>query len=830
MQQRGKTARVWSIPFALAIALAGGLVTWAAFRQQVNTEHRMALDDLDRRANVLTVGLAREAAEALGPGPAPAGLAQRLKGHGRLLGFALVDEQGRTIASGEGVAEFEPVYSSAATGTANDRTARSMVDESTGLDLHVFVRPLPDTASPGGPRGALVALHDAAYLGEREMRGTLRGLMWALGAALGLFLLAGGGAYALFERPLFKLADWMRRLRIGNTPESPPTGLPVRRLADESRHLAASFRAIRLKEQAEAAGIVRSEKAWTRDRLRAHALEALDGRALVIVSNREPYVHTVVDGKPKASVPAGGLVTALDPVLRATGGLWVAHGSGDGDRITADAGSCVTVPPDDPRYTLRRVWLTREQEQGHYYGFSNEGLWPLCHLTHERPIFRAGDWDQYVEVNRKFADAVMEEIGDHDAVVLVQDYQLALVPRMLKDARPNWRVGLFWHIPWPNPESFRICPYRDQILRGMLGADVIGFHLQQFCNNFLDTVDRMMEARLDWDHFTVELRGHLTYVRPLPISVEGWSDKGVPRGRALAERVAAARVQHRLENVRVAMGVDRIDYTKGIAERLRAIDRFFENSPEQRGKITFVQLGAPSRTHIPRYRELVSELEALTDQINWKYQTEHWKPIRLLVSQHDALTVYTFMKMAEVCIVSSLHDGMNLVAKEYVSAQTEGDQEAIERLISPQPPVVGRAAVNGAPAAESSSPMPGVRVNGEVDPGAPGAAFPGEPAPGEGVLILSEFAGAARDLPEALIINPYDTEQFAAAIKRAFEMPPAERRQRMTRLRVRVEENNVYRWAAELIATVAQAKPDDPANSPTSAGEPAGAAVPAARG
>jgi trehalose 6-phosphate synthase len=441
-------------------------------------------------------------------------------------------------------------------------------------------------------------------------------------------------------------------------------------------------------------------------------------------------------------MPAGGLVTALDPVLQACGGVWVAHGSGEADRQMADAQGRLAAPPDDPTYTLRRVWLTREEEQGYYYGFANEGLWPLCHLAHERPVFRAGDWEHYVRANRRFAEAALEEAGSGPAVVLVQDYQMALAPRFLKEARPDLAVGIFWHIPWPNPEAFRICPWAPNLLRGLLGADLIGFHLQQHCNNFLDTVDRIIEARLDWDHFAVELQGHVSRVRPFPISVESWAERHVPTGAELELQIADLQERYGLRNTRMAVGVDRIDYTKGLTERFRAVARFLERCPQYRGKFTFVQLGAPSRTHIPRYRNYINELEALADEINWRFQTGRWKPIRFLIGHHDGATVHAFLRMVEIGIVSSLHDGMNLVAKEFVAAKLDLD----------------------------------------------------------GVLILSEFAGAARELADALIINPYDTEQFAEAIRCALEMGPDERQERMTRMRRQVEENNIYRWAANFLA------------------------------
>lgn len=753
-----------SLRFGVVIATLAGIATGAVFWFQINGEHRQGLDDLTRRAQLLGHRIAPTARQALEreDSRVPTIIGDRLDGHLRLLGMALYRPDGKMVVSGLGLAELADSVEDAVQRGLAAKSEYSALHRDGGGSTHVLVQPLTD--EKGDLKGAVVVLHDALYLEDRMTRGILRGMLWSGGIALTMFFITTGLAWTLFERPLHKLAEWMRRLRFGNTPELPPRNLPVGRLADETVHLAASFRAARSKEREEAQEIVRSDKAWTRDRLRAHAIDALGGQPLVVVSNREPYMHQLRDGKPVLVRPASGLVTGLDPVLRATGGLWVAHGAGDADRQTADAAGCIPVPPEDSRYTLKRVWVTKEEEQGYYYGFSNEGLWPLCHLTHERPVFRAGDWEQYVRANQRFANAVLGEIGEEKAVVMVQDYQLALVPGMIKAKRPDIRVGLFWHIPWPNAEAFRICPYRVELLQGMLGADLLGFHLQQHCNNFLDTVDRMVEAKLDWDRFSAEIKGHTSLVRPFPISVQHWSERGVASGDKLANHIETLRQQHQLDGCMVGVGVDRIDYTKGIAERFRAIERLFEKHPEHKGKFTFVQLGAPSRVHIPRYRDLVTELEALADQINWKYQDasrEGWKPIHFLVDHHEGPAVYAFLKMASVCIVSSLHDGMNLVAKEFVAAKAEG-------------------------VAESSK----SDVGGDK----------------EGVLVLSEFAGAARDLPEAVIINPYDTEEFAQAIHEAITMDDKERRQRMTRMRLRVEEFNIYRWAADFLTALAQSK------------------------
>jgi trehalose 6-phosphate synthase len=488
---------------------------------------------------------------------------------------------------------------------------------------------------------------------------------------------------------------------------------------------------------------------WTAERLRDVLRTQLQGERVVVVANREPLIHEWAGDAVVVRHPASGLVTALEPVMRACSGVWVAHGSGSADRASSDRHGRVTISSAESTYLLRRVWLSDDEEQGYYYGFSNEGLWPLCHLAHERPIFRAGDWEQYRIANRRFADAVLDEVGSGKAVVLVQDYQLALVPRMIKEARPDLRVGLFWHIPWPNAEAFRICPWGAELLDGMLGADLLGFHLQQYGNNFLETVDRMIESRLDWDHFAVELRGNRTLVRPFPISVQPWSERHVPEGEALQRQEAALREQYQLGDAFIAVGVDRIDYTKGLPERFRACARLLEQYPQYRGRFTMVELGAPSRTHIPRYREHLDHLEALAEEINWKYQSDGWKPIRFLVAHHDAKTVHAFLHMAPMCVVSSLHDGMNLVAKEYIAARAGGD----------------------------------------------------------GVLILSEFAGAARELGDALVVNPYDIEGFVEAIRQGMEMDSAERSLRMHRLSNQVSENNIYRWAANLLTALANTQP-----------------------
>ena len=486
-----------------------------------------------------------------------------------------------------------------------------------------------------------------------------------------------------------------------------------------------------------------AESLWTPERLKDHVRTKLGGQPLVIVSNREPYMHRRNGREVEVIVPAGGVVTALDPLMRACGGTWIAHGAGDADWDVADDRGRVRVPPEDPHYTLRRVALTAEEENGYYYGFSNEGLWPLCHVAHVRPDFRPDDWKQYLAANRKFAEAVLDEIdGQASPCVLVQDYHFAALPRMIKERRPDARVALFWHIPWPNPESFGICPWREELLSGMLGADLVGFHTQYHCNNFLETVDRTLECRIDRERFSVIREGHLTAVRPFPISVH------FPTAGDQAEHAHALEAA---KDVRggakfLAIGVDRVDYTKGILERFWAVERFLDKYPKYRGQFTFVQLGAPSRTHIKRYNQFLAETEAEADRINWKFKASNWKPIVFQKRHHNHAEILPYYKAADVCLVTSLSDGMNLVAKEFVAAR---DDEG-------------------------------------------------------GALVLSYFAGASRELDEALLVNPYDIEEAAEAIRYALEMDPEERAKRMRRMRQTVRENNVYRWAGNLIADLTQ--------------------------
>jgi trehalose 6-phosphate synthase len=555
--------------------------------------------------------------------------------------------------------------------------------------------------------------------------------------------------------PIARAAQWMRALRMGRVSshqQMPDLDL-FKPLAWEVVTLAESLSQARTAAENEARLREAGESLWTADRLAVQIQTRLDGGRLFVVSNREPYIHQRNGKEIEAVVPPSGLVTALEPVLMACDGTWIAHGSGDADTEVVDANDRLRVPADEPRYTLRRVWLSKEEEEGYYYGFSNEGLWPLCHIAHTRPIFRAQDWQLYQEVNRKFATAVLEEIADiPHPVVLVQDYHFALLPRFIKEKRPDARVAIFWHIPWPNPEAFGICPWQRQLVDGLLGADLIGFHIQSHCNNFLQTVDRVLESRVDWEHFAVLRQNHRTIVRPFPISVDLTDDDSTEADQYGINYLERSTLMHSLgvEATFVGIGVDRVDYTKGIHERFRAIERFLEKYPKYQGKFTFIQIGAPSRTHIKRYHDLMAELEAEAERINWRFQSGKWKPILFLKRHHSHKEIESYYRAADLCLVTSLHDGMNLVAKEFLAARRD------ER----------------------------------------------------GVLILSQFTGAARELRDALLVNPYDIDKTAEAIRAALEMEPEERQMRVHHMRKIIREHNIYRWAGNLVTELCELRLD----------------------
>ena len=621
--------------------------------------------------------------------------------------------------------------------------------------MYIFALPLQRDDEPAG---TLALFHDTSYI-DTQVSHTLRDeLLNALIQTLLISLLAMVLVRWTFTAPLARTAKWLHSLRAGQThaPPAAPQGEIFDQLHQEVKHLAHDLKEARASAEEEARLRESNASIWTAERLRVSLRSKLPEESLYVVSNREPYlnVYREKDHSVELIVPASGVVTAIEPVLVACNGTWIAHGSGSADREFSDEYDHQRVPPERPTYTLRRVWLSHEEEKGYYQGFANEGLWPLCHIAHTRPLFRPDDWVQYQRVNRRFADAVLQEMqGTESPVLLAQDYHFALLPRMIKDARPDARVAIFWHIPWPNPEVFGICPWQRELLDGLLGADLIGFHIQSHCNNFLETVDRALEALTEWDRFAVNRQGHITRVRPYPISVAFSENGHVPNELPNAgEERAALFHELGLEASLLGVGVDRVDYTKGIIERFRGIEHFLDLYPAYQHRFTFVQIGAPSRTEIGRYQHFLDEVSAEAERINARLQAGRWKPIVLLKKHHSHEEIARYYRAASFCLVSSLHDGMNLVAKEFIAGRED------ER----------------------------------------------------GALILSTFAGAAHELPDALLVNPYDVQQVADAIHRALEMPEEEQVRRMQRMRQVVREHNVYRWAAHLLSDLTEIRIDSP--------------------
>ena len=721
---------------------------------QVRTQRRSLSGDLARRAAVLAENI-QESLDSPGK-PTDKNLSRIVDRYGQrehLLGVAVYDASGNAVAITPGLPDVFARRPQIAEQAEKQNTGFGQFLTPKGMSLHVYALPLQREKRVVG---SLVVVYDASFIDARVFH-TLRDSLLStlvqtlLIIALTLFLVRSN-----ITGPLATTAKWLRHLRSDPSEMSQPLpeGELFAQLHAEARHLARDLNTARAAAQEEAQLRESQLSLWTAERLRVSLQTKLQGDALVVASNREPYMHVYdeKEHKIRVLVPASGLVTALEPVLKACQGTWVANGSGNADRETVDEHDRLPVPPHRPSYVLRRVWLSQEEEQGYYEGFSNEGLWPLCHIAHTRPVFRPGDWMYYQRVNRRFADAVLAEMeGAKSPILFVQDYHFALLPRMVKDARPDARVAMFWHIPWPNAEAFGICPWQRELIDGLLGADLIGFHIQTHCNNFLQTVDRAVEALSDWDRFEVSRQGHITRVRPYPISVAFTSEQqGAQVIRITGEGRAALFAELGVEASLLGLGVDRLDYTKGIVERFRAIERFLELYPVYQRRFSFVQIGAPSRTDIPRYQQFLDEVTVEANRINARFQAGRWKPIVLLKRHHSHEEIERYFRAASVCLVTSLHDGMNLVAKEFVASRDDN----------------------------------------------------------RGALILSTFTGAARELTDALLVNPYDVDQMANAIRQALEFSEEEQIQRMSRMRKTVHDHNIYRWAASLLSDLAEIRVD----------------------
>jgi trehalose 6-phosphate synthase len=714
--------------------------------------HKLALRrELARRSAWLGASLQPQMEQAAAGGGADAlnTAVQRLHRPDQSLGVGVYSPDGKLLAS-SGPQEVFAALTPAAVQKSFKRGAEVSVFGHDG-DWQWLEDAFP-LRNGGRVTSVLVILDDARYIRSEGNAVWKRSF---LGIAAFVVLIVAVTMLMVrwfLMRPMLRVAERLRLLRMGHSKDgADDTSIAelsmFSPLAREVETMAENLVEARAAAQAEARLRDAGERVWTAERLAVNIRERFGSSRLFVVSNREPYMHVRRGWETMCVVPPSGLVTAIEPVLRACDGVWVAHGSGSEDRSLVDEFDRLRVPPDDPRYTLRRVWLSAEEEAGYYDGFANEGLWPLCHIAHTRPLFRAADWDAYQRVNEKFAAALLEEMeGSTNPIVFVQDYHFALLPRLIKAARPDARVAIFWHIPWPNAEAFGICPFQSQLLDGLLGADLIGFHIPLHCNNFLAAIDRVLEARTDREHMTALRLGHVTAVRPYPISV-ALDGLGVAARRDLVNaRSRDVKRKILLDEFAVscetlAVGVDRLDYTKGIMERFLAIEQLMIDHPYHVERLTMVQIAAPSRTRIPSYMDLRRQVKETADRINRRFQRGPWKPIVLIERQCSHEEVERWYKAADICLVTSLHDGMNLVAKEFLAARSDDD----------------------------------------------------------GVLVLSIFTGAASELRDALMVNPYDLSAVAETIHQGLEMNRAERRVRMQRMRRYVMDHNIYRWAANIL-------------------------------
>lgn len=725
---------IWVI-VAIALTVFGIL--------QVRFEEEKLMDDLQRKTKHIAESMELSVKEVLQNEDIKKAnyLVEKFENRERLQGCVIYNKDGKIVAITQRFSEWTEQDTTQLRISLNEGTAKGDIETFKEYSVYSYILPITDDI--GKILGLVKIIHDTSYVSTRVKDLWKRLSITLIILIISIFLILFFIERQFFFLPIKRITKWFHLFQKGETDghntiiESGELG----KFASEVEQLALSLRVARRSISEKASAQFKAEELWTKDKLKNLIHAKLGENSLFVVSNREPFmhIHDQSSGVTKCIKPAGGVVTALHPVLSACGGTWIAHGSGNADKKYVNSKDKLGVPPKDIRYILKRIWLSKEEEEGYYYGFSNEGLWPLCHNTHTRPIFREEDWQIYKKVNRKFADAIIEELPAKSPLVFIQDYHFTLLGKYIKEKRPDAIIALFWHIPWPNPEAFSICPYHKEILEGLLGCDLIGFHIQNYCNNFLDTANRLLESRIDTEKYSVMRLGRETLIRPFPISIDSTNEE--PPGPETTAQINRIRKEFELENKVIAVGVDRVDYTKGILERFLAIDRLLEKYPENRNKFVFIQIGAPSRTHIKRYHEFNSEIDELVEKINWKYHENNWKPIIYLNRHFSPEEIEPYYHLADMCIVSSLHDGMNLVAKEYVYAKSD--------------------------------------LNGS--------------------LILSQFTGASKELTEAILINPYSIEEFAEAIKIAIELPEDEKKRRMKNMRAAVIENNVYRWAANII-------------------------------
>lgn len=731
------------------IILAVSLVSVGFSINQVEQERASLVVDLQYRTSVLASSL-KEVVESnlqYRSQDYLQSVANMFSGSDKFAGMVIYDKELQLLAITTSLSnEFVTAPQIAADSIQEEKVATTFVKLGK-KDLFIMSVPYYRSAVLSG---ALLIAQHSEYIDEKVIERWQSSLVRLLVQDLVLFaVLALLGRWFVYE-PLQKLENAIKLSKIQKDALSKSKTIAPSIFQPLQKEISVTVK--KLWEARQSASeearltLERLDAPWTEERLKEFVKKYLSDRRILTISNREPYIHVKEGKKISYFIPASGMVTALDPIMQACGGIWIAHGSGNADRLVVNKKDEVLVPPDEMKYSLKRVWLTAQEIKGYYLGFSNEGLWPLFHLAHTRPTFRKNDWDDYRHVNEKFAGSVLSAIRHtQDPIILIQDFHLALLPSLIKNKRPDATIGIFWHIPWVSAESFSICPWKKEILDGMLGSDLIGFHTQQYCNNFVDTVGKELESLIDYERFAVTRNEHTSFIKAFPISIafsNGIQDDFSEKQLANDERDVVKKLN--LNTKYLGVGVDRMDYTKGIMERLKGIDIFLRKYPSFHGEFTFVQIAAPSRSEVEKYREFAEQVKDEVVRINLEHGTQKWKPIVLLYEQHTHEEINLLFQQSHFCLVTSLHDGMNLVAKEFVAARNDK----------------------------------------------------------KGVLILSQFAGAARELKDAIIINPYNGEQTADAIYQALTMPATEQRLRMEKMREVVKNYNIFRWSAEFLRSL----------------------------
>ena len=734
-----------------SVIIAVGLVALGFNIRQVDQERATLTTNLEQRASLLADSLKESVepfyANSLQPSfqNSLQKVVNKFANRERLAGIALYDNKGVLLATSSGLPKTIIENTKIVADAMDSNTSNNDFFDADGENRYVHVDPLHNDESIVG---ALMIVQNAGYINTSISQiwkdNLLRLFVQIIIFSITIFIIL---RFFVF-RQVIRLVESVKRIRMNEDRESFKDESKYSfftPLAKEITHISKSLSQARLSAREEAR--MRLEKLdtpWTAERLSEFIKATLKDRPIFVVSNREPYEHyTDSKGKISYRVPAGGVVTAIEPVMAACKGTWIAWGSGNADKKAVDKNNKINVPPHEPKYTLKRVWLSDEEIKGYYNGFSNEAMYPLCLMAHTRPLFRKEDWQEYKKVNGIFVKSVLEEIKDiQNPFILIQDYHLALLPQMIKEKRPDAQIGIFWHVPWPSPEAFSVCPWRKEILQGILGADIVGFHIQQFCNNFINTVGKEMESLCDFEQFAVTFQNHTSYIKSFPIGIAFTGGNGEPTydpsvGKKLLEKLG-------INTKYIGLGVDRLDYTKGLLERFKALEFFFDTYPVYKNNFTFLQIASPSRESVPKYKQFGVDITKEVERINNKFKTKNWQPIVFLKEHHSHGQLAPLFKVANVCMVTSLHDGMNLVAKEYIAARNNED----------------------------------------------------------GVLILSQFAGAVRDLKGALVINPYSAEETSEAINIALNMPLPEQQKRMKKMRESIKNYNIYRWSAEFIKAV----------------------------